>query len=83
VDEDLDQITLPSRCTHRSSSLDGVYATATRAAVGLTGHLAQVVDNADSIIVDHTVERGNPADAPQPGWPRGGLPVKTVDPPDR
>jgi IS5 family transposase len=29
------------------------------------GYKAQVVDNADGIIVDHTVEAGNPADAPQ------------------
>jgi IS5 family transposase len=29
------------------------------------GYKAQVVDNADGIIVDHTVEPGNPADAPQ------------------
>jgi IS5 family transposase len=29
------------------------------------GYKAQVVDNADGIIVDHTVEQGNPADAPQ------------------
>jgi transposase, IS5 family len=29
------------------------------------GYKAQVVDNADGIIIDHTVEVGNPADAPQ------------------
>lgn len=29
------------------------------------GYKAQVVDNADGIILDHTVEVGNPADAPQ------------------
>jgi transposase, IS5 family len=29
------------------------------------GYKAQVVDNTDGIIVDHTVEPGNPADAPQ------------------
>ena len=29
------------------------------------GYKAQVVDNADGVIVDHTVESGNPADAPQ------------------
>jgi IS5 family transposase len=29
------------------------------------GYKAQVVDNADGVILDHTVERGNPADAPQ------------------
>lgn len=30
------------------------------------GHKAQVVDNDDGIVVDHTVEPGNPADAPRP-----------------
>jgi IS5 family transposase len=29
------------------------------------GYKAQVVDNADGIILDHTVETGNPSDAPQ------------------
>ncbi|MGO9097977.1 MAG: ISNCY family transposase [Mycobacterium sp.] len=29
------------------------------------GYKAQVVDNADGVILDHTVEIGNPADAPQ------------------
>jgi len=29
------------------------------------GYKAQVIDNTDGIIVDHTVELGNPADAPQ------------------
>jgi transposase, IS5 family len=29
------------------------------------GHKAQVVDNDDGIVLDHTVEHGNPADAPQ------------------
>jgi transposase, IS5 family len=29
------------------------------------GYKAQVVDNDDGVIVDHTVEPGNPADAPQ------------------
>ena len=29
------------------------------------GYKAQVLDNDDGIVVDHTVERGNPADAPQ------------------
>jgi transposase, IS5 family len=29
------------------------------------GYKAQVVDNTDGIIVDYTVEQGNPADAPQ------------------
>ncbi len=29
------------------------------------GYKAQVIDNADGVILDHTVEIGNPADAPQ------------------
>jgi IS5 family transposase len=29
------------------------------------GYKAQVVDNDDGVVLDHTVERGNPADAPQ------------------
>jgi IS5 family transposase len=29
------------------------------------GYKAQIVDNADGVILDHTVEIGNPADAPQ------------------
>jgi transposase, IS5 family len=29
------------------------------------GYKAQIVDNADGIVVDHTVEQGNPPDAPQ------------------
>jgi IS5 family transposase len=29
------------------------------------GHKAQLVDNVDGIVLDHTVEQGNPADAPQ------------------
>jgi transposase, IS5 family len=29
------------------------------------GHKAQLVDNEDGIVVDHTVEHGNPPDAPQ------------------
>ena len=29
------------------------------------GYKAQIVDNADGVILDHNVEIGNPADAPQ------------------
>ena len=29
------------------------------------GYKAQIVDNADGVILDHTIEIGNPADAPQ------------------
>jgi IS5 family transposase len=40
------------------------------------GYKAQLVDNDDGVIVDHTIERGNPADArnwprPSPGSPAG------------
>jgi IS5 family transposase len=31
------------------------------------GYKAQIVDNADGVILDHTIEIGNPADAPQLG----------------
>jgi len=30
------------------------------------GYKAQIVDNTDGVILDHTLEQGNPADAPQP-----------------
>jgi len=48
------------------------------------GYKAQVVDNADGVIVDHTVEPGNPADAPQLApaitriTRRGGRPPRAV-----
>jgi IS5 family transposase len=29
------------------------------------GYKGQVVDNDDGVVLDHTLERGNPADAPQ------------------
>ena len=29
------------------------------------GHKAQIVDNDDGIVLDHSVEQGNPPDAPQ------------------
>ncbi len=31
------------------------------------GYKAQVTDTGDGVVVDHTVEQGNPADAPQLG----------------
>jgi IS5 family transposase len=35
------------------------------------GYKAQIVDNADGVILDHNVEVGNPADAPQlHHWPQ-------------
>ena len=48
------------------------------------GYKAQVVDNDDGVVLDHTVERGNPADAPaarprgRAGHPRTGRPPRTV-----
>jgi IS5 family transposase len=39
------------------------------------GHKAQVVDNDDGIVLDHTVEPGNPADAPQRSSGSSGAPV--------
>jgi IS5 family transposase len=39
------------------------------------GYKAQLVDNPDGIIVDHTVEQGNPADAPQLARPSPGSPA--------
>jgi IS5 family transposase len=34
------------------------------------GHKAQMVDNDDGVVLDHSVEQGNPPDAPQlaPPW---------------
>ena len=48
------------------------------------GYKAQIVDNADGVIVDHTVEQGNPSDAGQLGpaieriTRRTGRPPRTV-----
>jgi transposase, IS5 family len=48
------------------------------------GHKAQLVEADDGVIVDHTVERGNPADAPQLApavdrvGNRAGRPPRTV-----
>ena len=48
------------------------------------GHKAQVIDNDDGVIVDHSVEMGNPADAPQLApavervITRAGRPPRTV-----
>ena len=38
------------------------------------GYKAQVVDNDDGVVLDHSLEQGNPADAPQlaPAVERGG-----------
>jgi len=45
------------------------------------GYKAQVVDNADGIILDHTVEIGNPADAPQLAPAIERITVRTGRPP--
>jgi len=48
------------------------------------GHKAQLVEGDDGVVVDHTVERGNPADAPQLApavdrvTKRAGRPPRTV-----
>jgi IS5 family transposase len=47
------------------------------------GYKAQVVDNADGVIVDHTVERGNPADAAQLAPAIARLPAGSGDHPGR
>jgi IS5 family transposase len=39
------------------------------------GYKAQVLDNDDGVVLDHTVERGNPADAPQLAPAVGRVPV--------
>ncbi|MXI80069.1 transposase [Mycobacterium tuberculosis] len=43
----------------------GVVASSLRAAPASAGSLGTLLDNADGVILDHSVELGNPADAPQ------------------
>ena len=45
------------------------------------GYKAQIVDNADGVILDHTVEIGNPADAPQLAPAIGRITARTGHPP--
>ena len=45
------------------------------------GYKAQIVDNADGVILDHTVELGNPADAPQLAPAIGRITGRTGHPP--
>jgi IS5 family transposase len=42
------------------------------------GYKAQVVDNEDDIVLEHTPERGNPADAPQLARRSNGLPAASA-----
>jgi len=45
------------------------------------GYKAQIVDNVDGIVLDHTVEAGNPADAPQLAPAVGRITQRTGRPP--
>lgn len=59
---------MPSGATRRVSLHDGDARPIAKGRLGKPiefGHKAQVVDNDDGIVLDHTVEPGNPADAPQ------------------
>jgi IS5 family transposase len=58
----------PDGATRRVSPHDGDARPIAKGRLGRPvefGHKAQVVDNIDGIVLDHTVEQGNPADAPQ------------------
>jgi IS5 family transposase len=58
----------PDGATRRVSLHDGDARPITKGRPGRPvefGHKAQIVDNVDGIVLDHTVERGNPFDAPQ------------------
>ena len=60
--------TTPDGATRRVSLHDGDARPIAKGRLGKPiefGHKAQVVDNDDGIVLDHTVEVGNPADAPQ------------------
>lgn len=59
---------VPAGATRRVSLHDGDARPIAKGRLGKPiefGYKAQVVDNDDGIVLDHTVERGNPADAPQ------------------
>jgi IS5 family transposase len=59
---------IPAGATRRVSLHDGDARPIAKGRLGKPiefGYKAQVVDNDDGIVLDHTVERGNPADAPQ------------------
>jgi IS5 family transposase len=58
----------PEGATRRVSLHDGDARPIAKGRLGRPvefGHKAQVVDNDDGIVLDHTVEQGNPPDAPQ------------------
>ena len=60
--------TVPDGATRRVSLHDGDARPIAKGRLGKPvefGYKAQVVDNDDGIVVDHTVEQGNPPDAPQ------------------
>src|ERR1700758_1083709 len=59
---------IPDGATRRVSLHDGDARPIAKGRLGKPvefGHKAQVTDNDDGIVVDHIVEMGNPADAPQ------------------
>ena len=59
---------IPDGATRRVSLHDGDARPIAKGRLGKPvefGHQAQVTDNDDGVIVDHTVETGNPPDAPQ------------------
>ena len=59
---------MPDSATRRVSLHDGDARPIGKGRLGKPvefGHKAQVTDNDDGVILDHTVEIGNPADAPQ------------------
>jgi transposase, IS5 family len=58
----------PDGATRRVSLHDGDARPIAKGRLGRPvefGHKAQIVDNDDGIVLDHTVEQGNPPDAPQ------------------
>src|SRR5262249_11728572 len=58
----------PRGATRRVSLHDGAARPIAKGRLGRPvefGHKAQVVDNDDGILLDHSVEQGNPADPPQ------------------
>ena len=59
---------IPDGATRRVSLHDGDARPIAKGRLGKPvefGHKAQVTENDDGIVLDHTVEVGNPADAPQ------------------
>jgi transposase, IS5 family len=60
--------TTPDGATRRVSLQDGDARPIAKGRLGRPvefGYKAQVLDNDDGVVLDHNVERGNPADAPQ------------------